>query len=280
MHAFAANSTFLPRSPKQLPSTEAMAPNTNETQAPRGHCLGECKDQWEDRDPEKQALTFLLIELNTFYGANRWDRDDRGADDGDKGRGEPSVMICGGMDEGEKVLAVKTTLPLLRRKRDPTHDRFLGSDEALRAEGTFIKNGNYFLGHKHFELLVAVEHLNTESSGFIKAIKHKEDLSTFETTPSCELLEVYSPPSRTPIIATTGQHLIDRLASTGAFSKKDWGETGWRVVIGAEGDLRRKCEVEEVYVCVAPPPNRQERLLSAMFSARLPSCPEGTGESR
>lgn len=29
-----------------------------------------------DRDPEKQALTFLLIELNTFYGANRWDRDD------------------------------------------------------------------------------------------------------------------------------------------------------------------------------------------------------------
>lgn len=53
-----------------------------------------------DRDPEKQALTFLLIELNTFYGANRWDGDDRGwggwVDDGDKGRGELSVMICGG----------------------------------------------------------------------------------------------------------------------------------------------------------------------------------------
>lgn len=31
-----------------------------------------------DRDPEKQALTFLLIELNTFYGANRWDGDDGG----------------------------------------------------------------------------------------------------------------------------------------------------------------------------------------------------------
>lgn len=31
-----------------------------------------------DRDPEKQALTFLLIELNTFYGTNRWDRDDEG----------------------------------------------------------------------------------------------------------------------------------------------------------------------------------------------------------
>lgn len=49
-----------------------------------------------DRDPEKQALTFLLIELNTFYGANRWDGDDGGAVDGDKGRGETSVMICGG----------------------------------------------------------------------------------------------------------------------------------------------------------------------------------------
>lgn len=43
-----------------------------------------------DRDPEKQALTFLLIELNTFYGANQWHRDDRGgAGDRDKGRGEP-----------------------------------------------------------------------------------------------------------------------------------------------------------------------------------------------
>ncbi|KAM7404846.1 hypothetical protein PAMP_012157 [Pampus punctatissimus] len=97
MHAFAANSTFLPRSPKQLyiffspslivrtrptpsssplliplppspcsstnsstvlpgdpslPSTEAMAPNTNETHAPRGHCLGECKDQWGGQEGE------------------------------------------------------------------------------------------------------------------------------------------------------------------------------------------------------------------------------------
>lgn len=31
-----------------------------------------------DRDPEKQALTFLLIKLNTFYGTNQWDRDDEG----------------------------------------------------------------------------------------------------------------------------------------------------------------------------------------------------------
>lgn len=32
-----------------------------------------------DKDPEKQALTFPLIELNTFYGANRWDGDDGGS---------------------------------------------------------------------------------------------------------------------------------------------------------------------------------------------------------
>lgn len=51
-----------------------------------------------------------------------------------------------------------------------------------------------------------------------------------------------------PIFATTGQHLIDRLASTGAFSKKDGGKTAWRVVIGIEGDLKRKREVEEVRV--------------------------------
>lgn len=50
-----------------------------------------------DRDPEKQALTFLLIELNTFYGANRWDGDDGGGGAGwVKRRGELSVMICGG----------------------------------------------------------------------------------------------------------------------------------------------------------------------------------------
>lgn len=35
-----------------------------------------------DRDPEKQALTFLLIELNTFYGANQWDGDDGGVGNG------------------------------------------------------------------------------------------------------------------------------------------------------------------------------------------------------
>lgn len=61
---------------------------------------------------------------------------------------------------------------------------------------------------------------------------------------------MYGPPSQTPIIATTGQHLIDRLASTGVFSKKDRGKRGWRVVIGIEGDSRRKCEVEEVCVRV------------------------------
>lgn len=50
-----------------------------------------------DKDPEKQALTFLLIELNTFYGANRWDGDDGGSGEWAKRReGEPSVMICGG----------------------------------------------------------------------------------------------------------------------------------------------------------------------------------------
>lgn len=37
--------------------------------------------------PRKQALTFLLIELNTFYGLNRWDRDDSGADDGERRAG-------------------------------------------------------------------------------------------------------------------------------------------------------------------------------------------------
>lgn len=51
-------------------------------------------------------------------------------------------------------------------------------------------------------------------------------------------------PSRTPIIATTGQHLIDRLASTGAFIKKEGG------VSGTERGLKRKCEVEEVCVLV------------------------------
>ncbi|KAM7404847.1 hypothetical protein PAMP_012158 [Pampus punctatissimus] len=154
------------------------------------------------------------------------------------------------MDEGEKVLAVKTTLTLPRRKRDPTHDRFLDEEETP-------------------------ELLSSHATAKSLAVSRSDPYGS-----SCELLEVYSPPSRTPIIATTGQHLIDRLASTGAFSKKDWGKTGWRVVIGTEGDLRRKCEVEVVYICVAPPPNRQERLLSAMFSARLPSCPEGTRESR
>lgn len=47
-----------------------------------------------DSDPEKQAFSFLLIELNTFYGANRWDGDDGGADDWDKEGEKPSCMIC------------------------------------------------------------------------------------------------------------------------------------------------------------------------------------------
>lgn len=45
----------------------------------------------------------------------------------------------------------------------------------------WLENSNYVLCHKHLELLVAVEHLNTESTGFIKAIKHKEDLSSAES---------------------------------------------------------------------------------------------------
>lgn len=57
-------------------------------------------------------------------------------------------------------------------------------------------------------------------------------------------------PSRTPIIATTGQHLIDRLASTGAFIKKEGGGGEAREVSGTERGLRRKCEVEEVCVLV------------------------------
>ncbi|KAK5894799.1 hypothetical protein CesoFtcFv8_011453 [Champsocephalus esox] len=36
------------------------------------------------------------------------------------------------MDEGEKVLAVKTTSTLPRRKHDPTHDRFLGQKKASK----------------------------------------------------------------------------------------------------------------------------------------------------
>lgn len=46
----------------------------------------------------------------------------------------------------------------------------------LEAVVLWLENSNYLLCHKHLELLVAVEHLNTESTGFIKAIKHKEDL--------------------------------------------------------------------------------------------------------
>lgn len=49
-----------------------------------------------DRDPEKQALTFSLIELNTFYGANQLARDDRGVEGGMKGW-EESVMIRRGV---------------------------------------------------------------------------------------------------------------------------------------------------------------------------------------
>lgn len=58
-------------------------------------------------------------------------------------------------------------------------------------------------------------------------------------------------PSRTPIIATTGQHLIDRLASTGTFIKKErGGGKGWKEMSGTERGLKTKCEVEEVCACV------------------------------
>lgn len=45
----------------------------------------------------------------------------------------------------------------------------------------WLQNGNYLLWGKRLGLLVAIEHLNTEGTGFIKAIKHKEYLSSIES---------------------------------------------------------------------------------------------------
>lgn len=39
----------------------------------------------------------------------------------------------------------------------------------------WLEKGNYLLCHKRLELQVAMEHLNTESTVFIKAIKLKEN---------------------------------------------------------------------------------------------------------
>lgn len=45
----------------------------------------------------------------------------------------------------------------------------------------WLENSNYLLCSKSLELSVAKEHLNTESAGFMEAIKLKENLSYAES---------------------------------------------------------------------------------------------------
>ncbi|XP_042264881.1 uncharacterized protein LOC121895614 isoform X2 [Thunnus maccoyii] len=110
----------------KLPELLLISQQVNFMTLPYGSLMlrGRRKAEWMLTEPEEQ-----LIAKSSKFPRSPWPRQ----------RHKHNFRnVISSMDEGGKVLAVKTTLTPPRRKHDPTHDRFLGSDEALNEDEIFI----------------------------------------------------------------------------------------------------------------------------------------------